>query len=195
MFEIKITVNGNSATLSYEAAEEILFSLPDKNKFNKIVAEFAKSPMPQARMEVAGRNSISSEIVKILLEDCQIDVLRNLVSNRKARKMITENSLLRLIKTEDYEILETIADNLHSFSLCSPYILADRLCRSENPKVRYSLAEDELMDTKILDILSSDDDKTVAAKAIETLINIKGKEEDEDRELELVDDEEESEEW
>lgn len=191
MFVVKITVNGISAMLGHEAAEDILFNIPDKKKFNKIVAEFARSPLPQARMEVAGRNSIGSEIVKILVEDCQIDVLRNLVSNHKAQRMITESSILRLIKTEDYEILETVTDNLHSFSMCNPAVLAERLCRSENPKVRYSLAENQLVDKRVLEILSNDEDNEIAAKATDTLLSL---DEVEDEDLGLEDDEEENEE-
>ena len=182
MFEVKITVNGKSATLGHKAAEDILFSIPDKKQFNKIAAEFARSPMPQARMEVAGRNSISREIVKILIEDNQIDVLRNLVSNRMVRKMITENSILRLIKTEDYEILETVADNLHSFSMCDPGILAKKLCRSENPKVRYSLAEDQLVDKKVLEMLSYDEDNEIASKADDTLESLEEEDKEEEEE-------------
>ncbi|RQD66500.1 MAG: hypothetical protein D5R98_02550, partial [Desulfonatronovibrio sp. MSAO_Bac4] len=117
------------------------------------------------------------------------EVLRNLVSNRKARKMIPENSLLRLIKTEDYEILETVADNLHSFSMCDPDILAEKLYRSENPRVRYSLAEDQLVDKRILEILSNDEVGKIAAKAAYTLESIELEEdEDEDEDLELEDD-------
>lgn len=182
MFEVKVSVNGKSAVLGYEAAEEILFSIPENREYNKIVAEFARSPLPQARMEVAGRESISSEIVNILVEDTQIDVLRNLVSNRKARKMINEDTLLRLLKTEDYEILETVADNLHSFSKCDSDILAEKLCRSENPRVRYSLAEDQLVDKRILEILSNDEVDEIAAKATDTLTSIEVEEEDEEEE-------------
>ncbi|WP_045213460.1 hypothetical protein [Desulfonatronovibrio magnus] len=187
MFELKISINGKSATLDYEAADEILYSIPEKRKYNRIIAEFARSPIPQVRMNVAGRRSISSSIVKILIEDNQIEVLRNLVSNRKARKMIPENSLLRLIKTEDYEILETVADNLHSFSMCDPDILAEKLCRSENPRVRYSLAEDQLVDKRILEILSNDEVGKIAARATYTLESIE-LEEDEDEDLELEED-------
>ncbi|WP_157493430.1 hypothetical protein [Desulfonatronovibrio magnus] len=194
MFELKISVNGKSSTLDFEAADEILYSIPEKRKYNRIIAEFAKSSLPQARMEVAGRESISREVVNILVEDNQIDVLRNLVSNRKARKMIPENSLLRLIKTEDYEILETVADNMHAFSMCDPDILAKRLCRSENPRVRHSLAEDQLLDKRIMEILSNDYVGEVAAKAKETLESIEVEVGEEDLELEVGDDEE-SEEW
>ncbi|WP_045213458.1 hypothetical protein [Desulfonatronovibrio magnus] len=182
MFKLKLTVNGKTVTLGNESVEDVLYSIPDKRKFNPIVAEFAKSPIPQVRMDVASRSSINKEIVSMLLEDTQIDVLRNLVLNHNAHGFIPENSLLRLIETDDFDILETIVGNLDSFSQCDEDVLAETLCKTKNPKVRMSLAENELIDQEILEILSRDEDQEVADKALATLESIQ-------EEIDLEDDE------
>ncbi len=186
MFEVKLTVNGKSVRLGYDAVEDIMYSIPDKKRFNNIIREFAMSPIPQVRMEVASRSAINREIVDILLEDTQIDVLRNLVSNHRARRMIPESTLLRLIRTHDFEILETIAENIDQFSMCDPGIIAENLRGSENPKVRELLAENEFVDKKVLEILSHDDDNEIAVKARATLERL---EEEDDEEEDLEDEE------
>ncbi|EFI36091.1 hypothetical protein Dthio_PD3538 [Desulfonatronospira thiodismutans ASO3-1] len=177
MFDVRVTVNGKSVHLGYDAVEDIMFSIPDKKRFNNIIKEFAMSPVPQVRMEVASRSAINKEIIDILLEDIQIDVLRNLVSNHRAQRMIPESTLLRLVRTHDFEILETIAENIDQFSMCDPGIIAENICRSENPKVRDLLAENEFVGKKVLEILIHDDDKEIAVKARITLKRLEEEEE------------------
>ena len=80
--------------------------------------------------------------------------------------------LLRLIKAEDHEILQSVAENLDSFSSCDEDVLAEKLARSENPVIRGILAANKSLDRQVLEQLSQDEDEDIAAKVAETLEHV-----------------------
>ncbi|SMP80836.1 hypothetical protein SAMN06295888_13615 [Desulfonatronum zhilinae] len=188
MLNVKITVNGVSARIPYDQIDNLVYSIPDESRHNDVIAELARSTHPHVRMAVASRDTLDRKIVSILVEDTQIDVLRNLVSNSRARMFITETCLLRLIKTEDHDILVTVAENLDSFPHCDEDVLAEKLARMDNPVIRGILAENVSVSRQVLEQLSHDEDEDIAEKAADSLERALEEESDEEEE-ELEDDE------
>ena len=164
-----VSVNDEKAKLSHEEAERVIWALPDNPRLRKIMQLLAKSHNPEIRAEIATREHIDRSTINRLANDPQINVLRNLVENERAQKWLSETQLLRIIRTNDAEILETVAENMDDFSRCRNAAIQSQLLGTDNVKIRIILADDHDTEKTLLEMLSDDSDEEVASKAEDTL--------------------------
>jgi hypothetical protein len=179
-----ISVNDEKVSLTHEEAEHVIWSLPDKFRFRNIMREMSNSPNPEIREDIANREHIDQSTIGRLANDSQIAVLRNIVDNKRAQKLLSEAQVLRLIRTNDAEILETVAKNLDSFSRCRNSVIQSQLLGTDNVKIRIILAEDQDTEKTILEMLCDDSDEEVASKAEDTLEELLEEDEDDEDEEE-----------
>ncbi|MFP4582293.1 MAG: hypothetical protein ACLFN9_02825, partial [Desulfococcaceae bacterium] len=138
------------------------------------------SQNPEIREDIASRDHIDHSTINRLANDSQIAVLRNIVENDRAQKWLSEAQILRLIRTNDAEILETVAKNMDSFARCRNSVIQSQLLGTENVKIRIMLAEDTDTEKSILEILVDDLDKEVVSKAEDTLEELEEDDDDDD---------------
>jgi hypothetical protein len=150
--------------LGYEEISSITSSFNDSEDNNDFFALAAKHPSTSVRENVAYKDKISEEVVKLLAGDKSIPVLRNLVRTDAFKKYATLDEIEKLIHM-DSEIASSIADNHESYEHADSAKLVTILMSIEDPYISYSLARNYNTPKKILKELLKHSDPNVVQAA------------------------------
>ena len=153
-----------SANLSYEAVSNIVSNYSDNIESNNFFVLAAQHAASTVRENVAYKDNLSSDVVKVLSQDSSIAVLRNLARSNAFRENATQDLLERLIKL-DTEIAQTVAGSVESFEQADVNKLATLLAAHSDPSVLASLAQNYSTPKKVLKTLVNHPDPYVAREA------------------------------
>ena len=167
--DVKIKVDGKEYEVGNELLVSISSDIPDRKEYMKLFQQLAGSEISEVRENIAYKDNINAETIKMLVKDKQVSVLRNLSSNGEASKKITEEELEYMYSTGDVEILCNIVGNIEGFELCDVMDIANKLKSHKDPKVRNALASDYDVPKNILRKLTKDADVDVAYNAKSSL--------------------------
>ncbi len=99
-------------------------------------------------------------------------MLRGIVQNRHAQKIITEDDMDRFIATRDTDLLCRIAERVNDFEACDLDTLCEKLADQKEPEIRYELASNSATQARFLKQLADDEDVAVARAAGEAMENL-----------------------
>lgn len=157
---IELRVDNVVAKLDgHQFIKEIVRILDDDDEgMRKVFEVLAQSNSSEIRTRVAWNDNLSSETVRMLLQDDNIDVLRALVKSRTCKQVATNDDMSRLIdKVGDAELLSTIAGSIEKYVNCDPSWLAEKLVAHKDPCVRMALAENSDTPVHIIKRLAEQD--------------------------------------
>ena len=175
--EAKLVVNDVEVELGHEELDMISGSLSDHEDKSEILYELAKSPSSRVRMNVVYNDAMDEKTAERLIRDTSIDVLRTLVQNSQAQKIVTDQDMERLIAMGDTELLCNIAEKVGDFDDCDVDALCEMLVAQKDPQVRFRLASNYDTPMRFLEVLVDDEDTDVERAAESTLEEL---EDDED---------------
>ncbi len=178
--EAKLVVNDVEVILSYEELDAVCGCLSDDAERSEILYELSRSTSSMVRMTVAYKDAIDEKTVERLLRDSCIEVLRGIVQNRLARRIMTEEDMERLIATRDTELLCNIAERVDDFEACDVDALCEKLLAQKDPQIRHKLASNSDTPRRFLEELADDEDVEVARVAEKAVEDLDDDEDDED---------------
>lgn len=171
--EAKLVVNGVAVELGHNALADLTLLLSGSKKNQSVYRELAKSPSSEVRQNVVEGNSLDNDTARLLIQDSCIDVLREIVENNSAQRIITEDDLNKFISTGDIKLLCMLSEQVDEFALVDTDVICQKLIAQSDPQVRYRLAQNEYAPKVFLEKLTRDDDVEVAEEAKSTLADLK----------------------
>jgi hypothetical protein len=178
--EAKLVVNDVEVKLSYDELDSISGCLSDDAKRSEILYELSKSPSSMVRITVVYNNAIDEKTVERLIRDSSIEVLRGIVRNSLAQRIITEEDMERLIATRDTELLCHIAEQIDDFDACDLDRLCEKLVAQKDPQIRHKLASNPATPARFLEELVDDEDLDVARAAGNAMEDLDDQEDEDD---------------
>lgn len=167
-----ILVISSKPEISFEISStnlaNIVSDMADIDENASIWDVLAKHPSIEVRQALAYKEKLSEQAAQTLLQDNEVNVLRGLVNNTKAKEILTTDELLTLIK-RDVEIAESIAGNVDSYSDADQNELCKVLAAHSDPKVRTALAGNSRTSKKVLKAFLQDDDVAVKQAAKQSI--------------------------
>lgn len=189
----KLTINDVEIMLGHKTLGEITYCLDDKPEHSDLFRELAKSECNDVLTSLVGKEHLSRPTLRVLIENNSLEVMRDVVDSRRARRFMTRRDLETYIDSGDYEILTSLITNLDDFTeryeICETDWLCKKLIKHPDPAVRYALAENSDTPEDFLERLAKDRDIDVARQARETLSEIRDEDDEDDDEFEDDDDE------
>lgn len=170
MFDIKIVIGAIETPVGHAMLEKLIEAIPDEPGYEEVYRRLALFGSTKVQEAIAGRESIDAETVQILLRSKQVNVLRPLLYNPRAREALTQWEAMRIANSKQPELLEALAWNLGEFSLCSPLAILERLAADGDPWVRALVIDRQETPTEMLEKLALDEDPDIqraAGKALE----------------------------
>jgi hypothetical protein len=190
MFDAKLVVNGYEVSLGQESLNNILDYVPARDDFRQILGELVTEGGAQLRNTVAGmigrgdeadlqdgmdeieeevedEDTLENEdwpeldVVQLLAKDEDITVLRTLMREEDACRQINQEDLNRMLDRDDYELLESIINNIDALEKCDAGGIVSRLARHSDPEVRRLAIREDLMSPMLLKKLAEDEDPDV----------------------------------
>ncbi|MBF0266871.1 MAG: hypothetical protein HQL46_16530 [Gammaproteobacteria bacterium] len=110
--EIKLKVNDIEVNVGIEFAKSIVSDIPVSKAYYEILHQFALSKVAAIRKEVAYKDCMSEETVKLLLQDSNIEVLSQIVTSSCAKEYITDKDIDHIIATNSENAIENIINYL-----------------------------------------------------------------------------------
>ena len=168
----ELFINGSKVTIGHRFLEDIIRDIPDIKENQAIFGALAKSDNPDVRESNINISLAKAQTIHLLLNDENQEVVDNILSNSDLAKKINEDTLFRIIKSNNIKHLSTIASSIDDYALCNICKVANILSSHQNASVRYSLVNWRISDvitTRILKKLSKDKDIDIAKEAKEEL--------------------------
>ena len=166
-FKLVVTEDGKEVfdkILSYEEVSNIISSASDHKDNENLFLIAARHPARSVRENVAYKDHIPEAVVRTLVADNSINVLRNLVRSQKFKELATIEELEKLLVL-DSEIAQSIAGDVDSFAETDAITLAELVATHPDPSVVASLAEGYRTPKKILKSLLKHPDPYFAIAA------------------------------
>lgn len=154
--------------LSYDEVNSIISSAQDVEENQNLFLLDANHPAGCVRENVAYKEKLSDETVKLLLKDKNLQVLRNLVRTEKLKEIATLEDLERLISL-DTDIAQTIAGDTSVFPEVDQNKLITIIMKDNDPSVLGALAGSWNTPKKILKELVKHSDSYVSSEATRRL--------------------------
>lgn len=170
--KIDITINGQKVLCGHNFLENIAKNIPDIKGNKKVFDVLVTSNNDEVREAVSCNEFLSKEAIEILLQDENMEVIDNILSNRGISKHITDEQLNKIIEKDNTKLLSTIASNIDDFKSCEKCKVIKKLAAHPSSKVRYSLLgwiASDLINEKTLKQLCEDSDIDVATAAKEKI--------------------------
>jgi hypothetical protein len=167
IFKLVVEENGSdifTKPLSYENIANIISSYIDSSDSNELFILAARHPASSVRENVAYKDNISEEVLRILIQDKSISVLRNLVRSTAFKENSNAEDIEKLIKL-DVEIAQNIAGDICSYQQADYDNLFSIILELDDPSVISSLASSYSTPKKILKVLLKNADSHVASEA------------------------------
>jgi hypothetical protein len=166
-FKLVIEIDGADATFEYLSAEcvsALAGRLQDVAENSALFGHLAKSPSTEVRSDIAYKDNLNEDTVKLLSQDTSIDVRRRICGQQPFREWACTEILLNYISA-DIECAKTIAGCISDYSNADVNEIAIELCEHTDPDVRNALASSWGAPKKFLKKLLSDPDASVRASA------------------------------
>jgi hypothetical protein len=167
--EIKLLVNGKEANFGINFARNILSSIPENEIYADLIHEFAKSKCASIRSEVARRNYNSPETIELLLQDKNIEVLLEIITNDSAREYITDEHLDEIVISNNEDAIENIIRSIDNFENTNKVDLFEKIMQLENDYLLLQIADGYHTPKVILKQLVKHHDPDIASAAQENL--------------------------
>jgi hypothetical protein len=97
--EVRIIINNVEVKLrGYDSIKDLTHQLPDKEGFEAIYHELAKSHSSDVREAVAWKDNLGEDTVKLLLDDSSLTVLERITRNDKFQKYDDWGNLIEVVR-------------------------------------------------------------------------------------------------
>lgn len=156
--------------VGYALLTVIAENLPDDPMYADALDTLAQSHSSQIRAHVARKHVLRASTVELLSQDSSMDVLRALVKNHAACKVMAGPDVMQMIRKNDGPLGEAIATHLHLFEKCDTQVLAGALAQSTDPQVRGALAANKNTPPGVLQGLAFDADAEVSRRAARAVL-------------------------
>jgi len=170
--KIELLINGKKVVVGHQFLENIVRDIPDIKENQEIFDSLVLSDNPDVRESLTRVNNLSKKSVYILLKDANQEVVDGVLSSSDLAKLISEETLLKIIDSDNTKLLMTIASNIDDYIKCNLCKIAKILANHKSASVRYNLVRNWLSDSvtfKIAKKLSKDKDIDVAKEAVNLL--------------------------
>jgi len=167
VFKIVVEQGGKqvySKSLGYEEVSNFVSSARDAKENHALFSLAAQHPSSVVRENIAYKDNLDEETVKVLLMDKSVNVLRNLSRTETFRKCATVEDIQRLIDM-DIEMAQNVANYFESYEQVDSSDICRMLMATDDPSISYTLADNYNTPKKILKELVKHNDSHVANEA------------------------------
>jgi len=166
--KIELTLNSQKLHCGHNFLEDIVCKISDIKENKKIFDILSYSNNDEVREDISRNEFLSLKAIDKLLNDENIEVVDNLLSNRDINKHITNKQLNKIIKKDNTKLLCTIGKSIDEFQSCNICKVIKKLAKYPSSKVRYSLLQwsvSDMLTMKTLKLLCNDSDTDVSNEA------------------------------
>jgi len=150
--------------LPYDIVSQVVANLPDAISLNDFYELASMHPSPDVREYVAAKDNINEDLFNILANDNSINVLRSLSRSLPIKKF-SDFELLKKLILLDSECAQNIANNYLDFENVESEKVLDLLLQSNDPSIRYAVANNYSGSKKVARRLIDDLDPKVSYEA------------------------------
>jgi len=168
----ELLINGKKVIVGHQFLEDIVRDIPDIKENKSIFDVLASSDNPDVREYLTSVDNLSKKSVQVLLNDTNQEVVDGVLSNSNLAKHISQESLMKIIDSDNTKLLMTIASNIEDYVKCDLCKIVNILANHKSASVRYSLVRwraNDIVSIKTLKQLSKDKDIDVAKEAAKEL--------------------------
>jgi hypothetical protein len=165
----KIIIDGKEFDLGIRALTEFANSLSDYPQFRGLFDHLALTQPSEIRAMMAYKDNISPNVVKVLLQDKSVEVLRAAVRNIHAKKEISTEELIALINLDDRELTDNIINSIEEYENADPLVVSEHIISLNNKQHLHTLADYRYVPKKVLKLLSKNSDPDIQSAALRSL--------------------------
>jgi len=161
----ELILNDRKVVVGYKFLENIVRDIPDIKENRKIFDMLVHSDNLEVRRCIANKENVSKKSIDILLNDDNLNVVDNVLSNVDLSKCIKEETLMKIVQSNHTQLLLTIAENIDNYAKCNLCKIVKLLANHKNASVRYALLYwrvTGIVTVKILKQLVKDEDIDVS---------------------------------
>jgi len=170
--KVELFINGKKAVIGHQYLEDTVSDIPDIKENQEIFDALIHSDNPEVQEHIANVEHLSKKSIDILLNDDNIDVVDNVLSNVNLAKYIKHETLMKIVQSNNTKFLVSIAENIDDYAKCDLCQIVKILANHKNVSVRYALVHwraSDIVTVKILKQLVKDGDIDVSNNAREEL--------------------------
>jgi hypothetical protein len=167
--KMKLIVNDTEFVVGAEFQSNILSAIPDTPLYEELFHLLSKSPNGELRSELAWKDNLKDETIRLLLKDKDTSVLDRILNNNAAQGIVSTKQLLNFIDIGNHDIIKTIIQNLSNYEDIDIDAVVDKVLDLNNSKLELALAEGWNVPKKILKRLVKSDDPDISYAAKKSL--------------------------
>lgn len=167
--ECILKINDLEVGLGSEAQREIARVLPDYPHYSELFRQFASSTDSEVRESVAKMDSITSDTAEILLKDNDPFVLKAILFNKVAARLITTAEVLNIIDNCPHFVVEVVAAQYEEYEKVNTDQVLKKLIDLNSAVVNRQMADGWSTTAKIARALSESSDPDVRCAALKRL--------------------------
>ena len=168
----ELLINGMKVLVGHQFLEGIVRNIPDVKENQEIFNTLVLSDNIEVREYLTRVDNLSKKSIHILMNDRSSDVVDGVLSNSDLAKYISDETLSKILDSDNIKLIMTIASNIEDYVRCDTCKIVKRLANHKSVSVRYELVRwraNEVIPMKILKQLSKDKDIDVAQEAAKEL--------------------------
>lgn len=167
--KVSINVDGKDFAIGGEALARFVGSQTYGDAYGALFSALARYPSSAVREMIAEKDAIDADTAQLLIDDCSIGVLENIVSNRVARDLITQERLLQLIRLGSSRLTKNVLSGLSDFTLVDAEAIVKEMLAMNDADLTVAIADSNTVPKRIHQKLAKSTDPDVASRAKQRL--------------------------